>query len=243
MIGQVVVFDGHRINDLFRVGVVETPAPAILPELSELMRGSKVRSVRIGTSTVTIPLVAKRGHMVDVRESISALLSWLDVDGARYLSLSDDRGKRRLVVPTGVDIGDHEWNDVLTLTFEQVDPMLLGNTVSMAPTGFPVSFNVGGDAPTRPVITCGAAASTQSVGRLWSMRLDGNVDMGVVLPSTAAASLSIDCAERTAKVNGAVSMIPLEHDWLELTPGRHTISLPNGTASGVTISWVERWHR
>ena len=247
MIGQTVTFDGHTLNDLFRVGNVDAQLPLVTPALEDARFGSNVRNVRQGTSTITIPLVAKHLDGRDVRESVSTLLSWLDVDGAKWLTLSGDGGLKRLAVPDGaLTVDDPEWGDVLTLTLTQVDPYLYGEerTVPWPTTAPSVTFSVGGDAPTRLSVSCAEAKGASSSPNLWQLLMDGTKLLAVATGTTSARAVAIDCGARTATVGTDATTITLASDWLELTPGEHELELTAGSITApVYLSYVERWHR
>jgi phage-related protein len=244
VIGQTVIFDGHRINDLFRVGVIEVGLPSFEPTAVDARRGSLVRGVRMGTSQIVVPLVAKRVRGHPTRESVSTLVSWLDVDGARFLELSGDDGLRRLVVPSGQPTVDEpEWGDVLTLAFEQVDPYLYGETKSMAwsSLNYTARLAVGGDAPTRPTIE--GTLSTSAASGLWLARLDNATSLGVTIGRYDGHAVRIDCDARTVTLDGAHTTITLDSDWLELAPGAHTLAVVTGGIDDTAlVTWTERWH-
>lgn len=244
MIGQTVTFDGHRLNERFFVGDVSVGLPEFVPKVQERVgNGAHVGGVRVGTATIAVTLVAKPVRGEPVRAALSALLSWLDVDGPRRLALSEDGGLWRMVVPSGVpEIVDVEYEDVVVVEFLQVEPWLCGSERSITvPSGGNARFLVGGDAPTMPVVSAISAVRDVGTGR-WGVRLDGGDVLRVGIPVASASSVSIDCADRTCSVNGATTAISLESDWLVLRPGTHVIQNDLGTG-GCTASWLERWHR
>ena len=245
MIGQTIVFDGHNFNDLFYVGEVNVGLPEFVTDATERVggNGSMFRSIRVGTLSISVQMVAKPLRGRDVRESLSTLLSWLDVDGERPLYLSNDRGLRRMVVPNGApSIGDAEWNDRVTVEFLQLDPMLYGKerTVTV-PSGGSVTFNVGGDASTQPSIAAQSAVRN-GTSRTWGIRLDDGDYLRVAIPTSSATPVEIDCKERTCRVGGAVTIPTIDSDWFVLAPGTHTVR--NDVGSGAcALTWTERWHR
>lgn len=256
MIGQVITFDGHRLNDLFYVGEAVVGLPSFEHEVADMRHGATWRSRRVTTCEVSVTLVAKPVQGARPRAAMSTLLSWLDVDGPRWLALSGDDGLRRLVVPTGAPTS--QGDEDVTVTFLQLDPYLYGEGRSavMEYNEDSVSFVVDGDAPTWPTVTCEDVSARYSDGYVWQLEhvADGT-RMGVRVadldPTSTIhntyehAAVAIDCAARTVTLDGNVpAMLTLSSDWLELAPGEHTVRVVNGGHSDdVVITWVERWHR
>ena len=243
--GQVITFDGHILNDLFYTGEVEVGLPSFQPDVVQRVgaHGSIMRSTRMEGPSIVVPLVVKprRGH--EPREAISALLSWLDVDGPKALTLSDDDGLVRMVVPDGTpDVGDHRFGDRLTIEFTQLDPWLYGESKSATvPSGGSVAISVGGDFATPPTVSASAAIRNSS-SLLWGVRLDNADYLRVKLPTSSATAVSMNCGARTCTVGGDHVAPTLQSDWLSLSPGQHVIR--NDVGSGAaTVAWVERWHR
>lgn len=245
MIGQVVTFDGHRLNDLFFVGEVAAGLPEWSPTVVDRSgNGATVTGTRTGTAQVSVRLVAKPVAGKHPRESIAKLLAWLDVDGPKWLTLSDDDGLKRLVIPTGSPtVDDTEYNDNIVVAFEQVEPCLFGasRSASLA-SASSASLTVGGTHPTRPTITAAAAIRDSTTG-LWGVSFDNDAYvLRVPLPTALQTAVSIDCDSRAVLVDGEVSNITLESDWPELAAGTHTVAMDLGTGAA-SLAWVERWHR
>lgn len=244
MIGEIVTFDGHRLNDLFYVGRIERGHAGFEPTLVDNMGdGSTVTGVRLGTATVTVLLAAKDVAGRTTRETVSRLLSWLDVDTPRWLTLSGDDGLRRLVVPEGEPTPyDVDREDGVTIAFTQVDPSLYGSSsAATVPSAGSVTFTVGGDYPTRPTITATAAVRNATTGT-WELVFDGDTKVAVTLADALQTPVSIDCGTRAVTVDGEVAMITLDSDWPELAAGQHTVAMTRGTGAA-TVAWTERWHR
>jgi len=243
--GQTITFDGHRLNDRFFVGEVNVGLPDFIPNLEERAtgNGSMMRGMRIGTVDITIALVTKPVRGESPREALSDLCAWMDVDEPKRLALSSDRGLWRMAVPSGApQIGDTEWEDKVTVTFTQLDPILYGiKREVIVPSGGTLQFAVGGDYPTKPTISSDAAVRNGTTFQ-WGVRLDDGDLMRVAVPVSATSTVRMDCAARTCQVNGATTIPTINSDWFELKPGTHSIRNDMGT--GVcTVSWFERWHR
>jgi len=245
MRGEVITFDGHRMNDLFYVGQVSVGLPEFEPSYEDRSIGNGVmlKGTRMGTVSVSVRLVAKPRVGHDAREALSALVSWLDVDGAKRLSLSGDGGLWRLAVPEGApSVEDARWNDIVTVRFLQVDPLLYGTERSVTvPSGGTAGIVTGGDAPTSPTISASGAVRASESG-VWGVRLDEGDFLHVALPTASESAVSIDCGRRTCSVDGATTLPTLDSDWWEMRPGAHTIRNDVGTGA-CTLTWVERWHR
>lgn len=245
MVGQTVIFDGHRLNDRFFVGEADVGLPDFSPRTEErgFADGTTVSGMRLGSPEITIQLVAKPVHGESFREALSDLCAWLRVDGPRRLSLSDDHGLWRLCVPSGApQVGDARWNDRVTVTFLQTEPALYGIRREVTvPSGGTLRFAVGGDYPTRPSISSDAATRDPGTTQ-WGVRLDDGDVMRVRVPVSSASTVTMDCDSRTCSVNGATTAPTLQSDWFVLEPGTHDLRNDQGTGACV-VSWHERWHR
>ena len=245
MVGQTVVFDGHRLNDRFFVGSVAVGLPDFQPVLEDMAvgNGSVIRRMRIGTVSIDIRLVAKPVRGETAREALSDLCAWLDVDGPRKLALSSDHGLWRKCVPNGAPtIDDNDWDDKLTVHLVQVDPILYGIWREVTvPSGGTLRFVVGGDHPTKPTVV-GSSVTRDATTSQWGVRLDGGDVLRVKLDTDSASTVSIDCDARTCEVNGESTIPTLDSDWLTLTCGMHEVTCELG-GGGCVIGWYERWHR
>ena len=245
MRGQTITFDGHRLNDRFFVGEVNVGLPDFSPNLEDraIGDGSMMRGMRLGSVDITVALVTRPVRGETARDALSDLLAWLDVDEPKRLALSADHGLWRLAVPSGApQIGDTEWEDKVTVTFTQPDPILYGIKREVTiPSGGTLQFAVGGDYPTKPTISSDAAVRSASTQQ-WGVRLDDGDMMRVAVPVSTASTVEMDCDARTCAVNGATTIPTINSDWFVMEPGTHTIRNDMGTGA-CTVSWFERWHR
>lgn len=124
-----------------------------------------------------------------------------------------------------------------TLTFVASDPFRIADEPSSI--GFGYTFDVGGTIPAAVHVSC-EDARRDGETNLWGLRFDDATVLRVPLPSEAAHDVKIDCARRTVTVDGAQSMITLESDWPQLSPGEHYIALELGAGDTTTIEWRER---
>ena len=245
MRGQTITFDGHRLNDRFFVGEVNVGLPDFIPDLEDraIGNGSVMRGMRLGTVDITVALVTKPVRGESPREALSDLCAWLDVDEPKRLAISSDHGLWRLAVPSGApQIGDTEWEDKVSVTFAQPDPILYGIKREVTvPSGGTLRFAVGGDYPTKPTISSDAAVRDSTLLQ-WGVRLDDGELMRVAVPVSTTSTVKMDCAARTCQVNGATTIPTVNSDWFELKPGTHSIRNDMGTGACV-VNWYERWHR
>lgn len=245
MKGQTIIFDGHRLNDRFYVGEVAVGLPEFAPNVEDIstIDGSRFRGMRLGSPQIDVQLVAKPVRGNYARSALSDLMMWLHVNEPKILSLSSDNGLRRLCVPIGEpQIHDSEWDDVVSISFIQVDPALYGNYHEVSvPSAGTLTCLVGGDYPTKPIITTASAIRNSGTNQ-WGLRLDDGDILRVVIPVSTASRVSVDCGERICLVNGATSIPTLQSNWFSLTPGMHSIQNDQGSGSCI-VSWYERWHR
>lgn len=245
-----VVFDGHDLTELFTVTDVSRPWPSLSASTTDNPDGgSFLMGLRREASEVSMTLYAF-GSTSERREAAHVLASWLDVDGPRELSFGDEGGLVYMAVPSGAD-ATKSFADVesVPVTFLVPEPVMLGERgraqaympMSVTEHDGPVSpvVMVGGTAPARMVITSEDASRDPST-YLWGVRLDDGGYARVEIPVSTPSSVTIDCGERTATVNGSPALLTLDSDWLEMSPGRHVIRLDEGHGTA-DVSWRERW--
>lgn len=245
-----VVFDGHDLTELFIVTDVSRSWLSLSANVTDNPSGGAfLMGLRRKAPEVSMTLYAF-GSTSERREAAHVLASWLDVDGPRELAFGDDGGLVYMAVPSGTDapksFADAESASV---SFLIPEPVMLGETgraqaympLSVTESHGPVSpvVMVGGTAPARMVITSEDASRDSSTG-LWGVRLDDGDYARVEIPVSTPSSVTIDCTARTATVNGSPALLTLDSDWLEMSPGRHVISLDEGHGTA-DVSWRERW--
>ena len=236
----MIVFDGHDIESLFVCGDPEITVFSFENELRPLKGGgSAFAGGRMASTSVSFAAAAI-GSAQERRAAISTLGSWLDVDSPKWLCLPDMPDWQYLAIPDGaVDLSRHIDGEDFTLTFLLVDPVAYGmeRTVTV-PSGGSVTFMVEGTHPTYPKITANAVRNSTSL--VWGLKLDEVDFIHVATGNASARSVALDCKERTCVVNSSVSLPTLDSDWLEFTPGKHTLRMDNGTGAA-TVTFVERW--
>ena len=130
--------------------------------------------------------------------------------------------------------------EIAQLTFTVTNPIAYGRERTITvPSGGSVIFIVDGTAPTRPRIAASATRSASS--QVWGLRLDEGDYLHVETGVSSACAVAIDCEERTLRINNNPAIPTLDSDWLELSPGEHTIRMDNGVGAA-TITYYERWY-
>lgn len=237
-----VVFDGHDLGDLFICGEPELSILNATPNIvtTSGKAGAMFAGTSFDTSTVSFQITAIGDNATDRRNAFSTLGMWLNVDEPKRLILPDTPDRYYLAVPDGgVDITRHYDGEVATLTFSLINPVAYGKEIPLTvPSGGSITFNVGGTYKTRPRIQASAVRDSQAL--VWGLKLDDGAFVHVETGSDSARTVDIDCDERTCIVNSSVSLITLDSNWLELTPGTHTLAMDKGTGAA-SVTFCERW--
>lgn len=236
-----LIFDGHDFGDIVEYGDPEyTLLSSNVHYASSDNRDGEIvlgKTWNVGSLTFRIGI---SGSIAERRDKLSTIGQWLDVDEPRKLTVPDMPGRYFLAIPDG-DVSSIRGiqGEIATLTFVLTDPIAYGREISITvPSGGSVTFNVGGTSTARPVIT--ANASRNASAQVYGLRLDDGDFVHVATGSNSARPIVIDCENRTCTVNGSVSMITLDSDWLEFTPGKHVLRMDYGTGAA-TVKYVERW--
>lgn len=237
-----VYFGGFELTEDFLAVDVSRPYPAHDVETREVSGrdGAMIVESRLEPIEIGMTLVCKYNERHRRREAMRRLMEALDVDSPARLEFSDDMGLWYEAVPNGG--GDRaSWfmAEGVELGFLVPDPVMWGESRKVAvPSGGTVSVRVGGTRPARPVISATGAA--RSSGNVWGVT---DVTTGAFTRVSLGASthtVEIDCEEHTCRVDGALRAATLTSDYLALSPGVHSLRM-DGTASGATIEFVERW--
>lgn len=237
-----LIFNGHDFSDLFVCGEPEYSMLVSSTQYADIenRNGSVVLGRTWGDSTVTFSLGID-GTAAERRNKLSTLGYWLAVDEPKKLHVPDMPGRYFMAVPDGgIETTRGVDGEIARLTFKMVDPIAYGNEITVTvPSGGSVTFNVDGTAAAKPTITASAAIRNSSAF-VWGLRLDDGDFVHVATGSASARSVAIDCDERTCIVNNSVKVPTLDSDWLELTPGVHTLRMDYGTGTA-TVTYRERW--
>lgn len=256
---QALTFGGYDLTQHCFVRIDDpVGAPTRVDTVQATGRdGDVVTSVALDPIVITAHCTVRalaRSRWDAVRREIAAAFA---VRGQRVLTLPDEDGLWRYA--TASLVGSLplplEAPSVFDVEFCCHDPVAYGplRAVTVPPGSTSVTLEVGGTAPTRPVVECPSAGyqpSGDTEGedkRLWALVDESGSSMGVVLPDLGAGghtTLSIDCQERVVLVGGDVAALTLDSNWLELTPGtnRLTLAASGRIAADATISFYERWY-
>lgn len=236
-------FNGHDLETLFVCG---DPKITILnaepnTETLESRNGEMFIGARWGVSTVSFS-IGIHGTALQRRNAFSQLGAWLTVDEPKQLILPDTPDRYYLAVPDGsLDLERGIGGEISQLTFKLVDPIAYSTTETTitVPSGGSITFNVGGTAATAPTIQATAVRNSSSL--VWGLRLDAGDFVHVATGNASGRFVVIDCNARTLTISGNAAITTLDSDWLEFTPGSHTLVMDNGTGAA-TVKYRERWY-
>lgn len=239
MIGPV--FDGHDLGEVFVCGDQAVRVSEVRAELASVSgRDYDVHvGSTLGNGRVEFTVALPGRDPAERRDLFSRLASWLRVDGPRRLVLPDRPDRHCLAVPdSSIELTGYIDGETARIGFATVSPWHGTQRTVTVPSGGSATFRVEGTYPATCTLAAASAVRSGSSG-VWGVRLDEGDYVRVELTSGSHA-VSIDCADRICKVDGAVDMLTLSSDWLELEPGGHTVRMDQGTGAA-TLTYVERW--
>ncbi len=239
--GQGFVYDGVDLGAYLKCNFERPLAPPTSVETLDVpgRDGAVFREARL--------------EPLDIPVHVRLKPSGTDAAGLRHLlaPLLVKREPKALVLPDealtyyavlkGDSALDRLWTSgAADLVFHCPDPVAYGAVkTATVPSGGSVTVTVGGNYPTSPTITAGAAVRNSS-SLVWGVRLDGGDFVHVPTGSSSSRKVEVDCAAASCKVANSIAMITLDSDWLELTPGQHILKMDQGTGAA-TVKWIERW--
>ena len=238
---DVVEFNGTVISDMFQVINVTRPMAGRSNSTKSVsgmdglvLTGSSMTPITIGV-TILLPDMS----ISQRRERIRELSAVIHTDEQKKLMFGSDGGLYyKAILDGSIPVSEHVRSDLVTLNFVAESPVMYGDEGSATiPSGGSVSFVVGGTYRTQPVISGNVTASSDGT---WGLRLDDRTYMRIDLGGRSSAQLVVDCAERYARLDGALAMIDFESDWIEFEGGSHVIRNDVGTGQ-TEMTWVERW--
>ena len=237
----MVLFNGYDLAERFIVGacsrelMVRDVKQVDVPGMDGALLGSANYAPL--TIAMTVTYMGDQGSRSDAFRELAAAL---DVREPAPLALPEDGGRYYLAIPSGGEVLRYYDADQLTLTFKALDPTMYGEVIDVdIPSGGSATFTVGGNYPAAPSILVGSATVDQTTG-CYGLRLDGGDALDIATGTVSAAEIEIDCASRTATVNGYAALPTLASDWFSLTPGEHTVANHLGSGAAV-LSYRERW--
>lgn len=237
-----VTFDGHELTQDYYVSNLRTsllPRTVGMQEVPGL-NGMLYTGVRHTERSITLTFTAVSKSMAVRQTAARNLAALLAVDEPKPLQISIDGGLYYMAIPQSSDDAIRWMNATsFDVVFECPDPIAYGTerTVTV-PSGGSVTFTVDGTYPTTPVVS--ASAAKNGSGGFWRIALeDGTYLLATIPTGVTSAPVVADCGERTLTVNGNVSLLAPEADWLLLAPGAHTLTM-TGTGAA-TVTYNERW--
>lgn len=235
-----VTFDGHDLTADYVVSDLRRP---LLPRDASAQDvagrdGQLFTGVRMATRKVSLRLTATSNDMAQRQAAARRLAAILAVGEPRPLAISIDGGLYLMAVPeSGGNAKRYEDAIGFDVAFSCYDPVFWGaeRTVTV-PSAGSVTFEVAGTHPARPMVSASAARPSSG---LWGLALEDGQRLLVNTGSSASRRVVADCAARTLTVNEATALLLPEYDWLELEPGRHTLTMTGSGAA--TVTYRERW--
>lgn len=239
----MISYDGHDFETLFIVG---DPEIMILDSRTEYADSSSRNGIaligrRWGETQVSFTLTAI-GDANTRRLAFSALGSWLDVDEPKKLVLPDTPTWYYMAIPDGaLELVRAFDGETTQITFTLTDPIAYSSTETTVslPSGSSVTFTVGGTAAAKPRLQA-SSAKRDTTSLVWGVKLDDGDFVHVATGSNSARNTIVDCDTRTVTVSGNPAIMTLDSDWLEFSPGSHTLVMDNGTGA-CTVKYRERW--
>lgn len=232
-----VIFNELTLNEDWWITSVARPKPQYVVYSNKLdgADGSFYRGMSIDAANVKVALAPKETH--DLQSVFDVLMEKLMVSEPTKLMFSDEGGRYRLVVPTGLPSME-EWVTYKTISVEFYcpHPALYGDTKEQSITTSSTTIKVEGTYPASVKINCDSATPNSS--NLWGVQFDNKEKM--IVPLEQSGPVVIDGQARTVSANSQTSMITLTSDWVELAPGSHTVRITNGSGNA-TLEWTERW--
>lgn len=235
----IITLAGHVLNERFSITDLSRPLPPSRNEWQTIpgAHGDTFRARTMGPRKLSFTLwthISQDSH-ADLQAEAALLASWLwpSSPGLLVLTISDEDGRVRLVVPDGdLNFDEYERRGAIRLSFVQPDPICdLGSAKTYTvPSGGSVTLVTGGTHPAK-IAVAATSAVRNSTSLLWSLTFDSQDKLRIATGSSSGRAISIDCATRAVKLAGATHMVTLDSDWPELWPGTHTVTMDQGTGT------------
>ena len=237
-----VTFNGHELTQDYYVSNLRT---SLLPRTVGLQEvpgfnGMLYTGAKLTERSIVLTLTAVSKNIVARQAAARNLAALLAVDEPKPLQISIDGGLYYMAIPQSSDDAVRWVNATsFDVVFECPDPIAYGTEqIVTVPSGGSVTFDVGGTYPAMPVVSASAAQNGQD--GFWRLALDDGSYLLATIPAGVTSSPVVaDCGERTLMVNGSVSLLAPEADWLSLAPGAHTLTMTG--AGAATVTYNERW--
>lgn len=212
-------------------------------------RGAILMQQKLGTTSVAFD-IGITGTAAERRAKLSTLASWFNVTEPKNLVLPDTPTWFYKAVPDGQVTTERGINgEIAHVAFTLTDPVAFGEykTVNFS-TDSPASCIVGGNYPTRPIISVHATPTTES-GQygMFGVESEG-MTMDVYMGTLSSRTITIDCENRSVNLGLHVAesyprTITLDSTWFKFNPSQYpyTVSVSKGTGTAGSVRWYERW--
>jgi len=236
--------DGFDLTRYALVRIERQPGPSMRVTTEQVpgRSGDLVTSCEMEALTIVAHCTLRRRYLHEWERIRTELASVFTVTDERVLHLPDEPEYYRYAIAsfTNTVIAPLVPPVNFDIVFTCHDPVAYGNDCSVeVPSASEVLIYVGGTAPAIVRVSADAAVRDSS-SHVWGLRFDGGPYLHVPIESAQSRAIEIDCASRKVTVAGALSMVTLGSEWVELSPGTHAIRNDEGTGAS-TITWTERY--
>ena len=204
--------------------------------------GSVLRSITYGPRDITLECRVFADRWADYDAVIDQLATHLMGRGTMPVVLRTHPDETYEAYLSAITPGDRVGGTgigYVELFLVAPDPHRTGQTHSVTiPSGGSATFFVGGNAPAAARVSA-ASAVRKAASLVWGVRFDDQEFLHVHTGSSSARAVEIDCASRVVTVDGMLTVPTLDTDWPVLRPGKHTVTMDNGTGAA-TLEWTER---
>lgn len=241
----VVTFNGTVLTNNYHVSDMQV---ALLPrEIASVdvpgMDGSHFTGQTLSAKDITLTLTSMGRSIAARQQAARALAAILAVDEPKPLSISIDGGLYYMAIPTSDSVAEIYRNATrFDVTFRALDPVMYGTEHTESLTNSTdKTLTIPGTYPALPIIeaesTHGASSSNQYV-RITNNTTGEYVEVPCAYSGTH--TVVVDCAKRSAKVDGAEVGITPQSDWIALNPGQVSLQRTYGTGT-FNVTYKERW--
>lgn len=229
------------------LGIVVERVHDVLPEVRAETtdvpgrHGSVLSGTTLAPRPITLECRAFRDNWQDFEKLKDELSAVLHRGGPFTVYLRNHPGEYYIARFVSMTEGDRIGGTgigYLEINLMADDPLRYGPIKSVSAGTTAATFYVEGSSPASIQISSTTAVRS-GASEVWGVRFDNQDVVHVGIPTSSAATVAIDCDERTAVVNQAATLVTLDSDWPQLSPGIHTVAVDQG--SGIaTVAWQER---
>ena len=197
-------------------------------------RGAILMQQKLGTTSVAFD-IGITGTAAERRAKLSSLASWLNVTEPKNLVLPDTPTWFYKAVPDGQVTTERGINgEIAHVAFTLTDPVAFGEyKTAEFSTNSPASFVVGGNYPTRPVVSAYATpSSTSGEAGLFGVSCNNGQVMDIYMSHLSSRIITIDCENRS---------VDLGSNEFKPSSVSRTVSVSKGTGTAGSVRWYERW--